>query len=1116
MQPTAFRPEAFDDDVPLLLATWDTGWTLRVAGRAALSGTKDQLNYFRAAHPSAILGPRTTRPTRLALGERETGVVGEALSRVFPDQAPVVVYNPTASNPFTRCTHLPKEVDNALSAAEHAIVLRRLVGLLPDHVFVLGASLKPRDVANVRVVREVVAVAGSSRVVPLTRLPVPGVTSIRGFAALLASPRVCSVTGSGTGTNTHLAALSGTLGFSIERGADPAMAANWARGGNFQMGSFRWRNPSASTGIHVLDWSARTESALAAAADAFACHHTTAHDPCARALYAAPDTAAALVRPLPGILDRRPARGGARRASCARRDDAGGAGALRRLRRRDGLPGPPARRRRPRTGRAGRGPGRALPSAGRNGAAPVRGLQPAQAARPHDCRCCADTRGRVMPRPPRALLRGSGHQAGPEHRRVEQQPPRRRPCSRIGQDGQLGEGLAQVRPGCGRRSGWRNPGTAVPGPAPPPRSAPPSGRSRRWRGRTRVGPAAGARWAREPVDLQIEPGEVVRAAAPPGLLPVDRHRPGTRIDAVQRVQVAVGQQRYGIELDGAQRALPQGAGEPRHQRDVVAERVPGRSRARRSPSAPRPASTFVAGRVRSSPQRTVRGPDGVEQGEGPPPSGGGQRGAGRGNEPADRGQRVAQVDRLGVQHRHDRVPADDLVADQTVRDVPQHPRHLVLPAQRRGCLRARIEDHSHHDVLPAARDRDGGEQCLAGGAVRGCRSLTGARTGRMPSARRALAAASPARSSGLVPVSMARVPPVCGADRWTSGAGAAMDPERTRNETRAITSAAAWLGLDTRQVRPVSQRRTGVYRVLVYAEAARQGFPAGMSVQAARVTTLSDSITPAHQTHRLVHDLHTRGAPVAAPRHRDIVATPDGEVGFWEWMEPAQVTARQWGRLTAAFHRSGAKGAHPPGRYHPATVFAPRLRRARELTSQQGHPLFGEHTLVRVFESALDAAVDQALTAAASVPAMLVLGDNQPGNVMSPPGGGPVLNDFERVAVGPAAVDLAALLLGLQHFGYPPAVAQEFLDGYGPGAPTPEQARPYARIRELSGAVIAMIQAGDSPEMEREMQVRAVAVTSPGAGDQWTFVDNPAAMTLAGVPAPQASTDEVPDARPGG
>jgi Phosphotransferase enzyme family len=155
-------------------------------------------------------------------------------------------------------------------------------------------------------------------------------------------------------------------------------------------------------------------------------------------------------------------------------------------------------------------------------------------------------------------------------------------------------------------------------------------------------------------------------------------------------------------------------------------------------------------------------------------------------------------------------------------------------------------------------------------------------------------------------------------------------------------------------------------------------------------------------------------------------------------------------------------------------------------------------------------------TAAASVPPILVLGDNQPGNVMSAPGSGPVLNDFERVAVGPAAVDLAALVLGLQHFGYPPAVAQEFLDGYGPGAPTLEQARPYARIRELSGAAIAMIQAGDSPEMEREMRVRAVAVTSPGAGQQWTFVGNPAAMTVAGVPGPQVTTVAAPGAaRPG-
>jgi hypothetical protein len=47
------------------------------------------------------------------------------------------------------------------------------------------------------------------------------------------------------------------------------------------------------------------------------------------------------------------------------------------------------------------------------------------------------------------------------------------------------------------------------------------------------------------------------------------------------------------------------------------------------------------------------------------------------------------------------------------------------------------------------------------------------------------------------------------------------------------------------------------------------------------------------------------------------------------------------------------------------------------------------------------------------------------------------------------------------------------------------------------------------------MRVRAVAVTCPGAGQQWTFVGNPAAMALAGVPGPQVTTVAAPGARPG-
>jgi hypothetical protein len=110
---------------------------------------------------------------------------------------------------------------------------------------------------------------------------------------------------------------------------------------------------------------------------------------------------------------------------------------------------------------------------------------------------------------------------------------------------------------------------------------------------------------------------------------------------------------------------------------------------------------------------------------------------------------------------------------------------------------------------------------------------------------------------------------------------------------------------------------------------------------------------------------------------------------------------------------------------------------------------------------------------------------------------GPILNDLERIVVGPAAVDLAALLLGVQHFGYPEGVAEDFRAGYGPEAPPLEDARPFARIRELSGAVIAMLNASDGPE--REMHVRATAIDHPADGTPRTYLGHPDAMHLAGL-----------------
>lgn len=332
-------------------------------------------------------------------------------------------------------------------------------------------------------------------------------------------------------------------------------------------------------------------------------------------------------------------------------------------------------------------------------------------------------------------------------------------------------------------------------------------------------------------------------------------------------------------------------------------------------------------------------------------------------------------------------------------------------------------------------------------------------------------------------------------------------PERVRRDQRAIVEAARVLDLRLISAQSVSLGRTGIYRTLVSAAVSAAvsaqppavAFPVGVSVAAAYVNREHDSVTPPAEMHSVLRRLYERGAPVAESRHDTVVSTRHGQVGFWEWMDHTPVTARQWGDLTGALHRAGRSVRHPRT-YEPRRVFQARLRRALELTDTPGHPLYRAGALLRRFEAALDVAVADARRAAATGPFTLVHGDNQPANVMSGRRG-LALIDFERIVTGPPAVDLAGLLLGLQHYCYPPEAAEDFLAGYGPDAPTLDQARPYTRIRELSGVVVAMIQAGDSAQMEEQMHIRRAAITDPGQGRPWTYVGPASASHLVTTPS---------------
>lgn len=332
----------------------------------------------------------------------------------------------------------------------------------------------------------------------------------------------------------------------------------------------------------------------------------------------------------------------------------------------------------------------------------------------------------------------------------------------------------------------------------------------------------------------------------------------------------------------------------------------------------------------------------------------------------------------------------------------------------------------------------------------------------------------------------------------------------------AIRQAAEVLGVRVLRCEQISARRTGVYRVSLSNDTpiSEEGdqFPAGLSLAAARIapaaTSANDPVTDQRGGHRAVHALAAGGVRVATPLHPHPVPTSEGQVAFWEWLNPASpLSAAEWGQLTAHLHTRGTHTARACsdasiGAYDPLPAFGRRLHLAHAHTERRGHRLHGKQMLLARFEAALETAIERARAAATRSGSVLVHGDNQPGNVLRTHAGTPVLADFERLAWGPATLDWSALLLGRWHYGFTAGHAQDFHHGYRCLAPVTDleatlaQAEPFARIRELSGVLVAMIASGDSGQWEREMYARLPTITDPGFGDRWTFIGRPADMRL--------------------
>ncbi|MFD7161122.1 hypothetical protein ACFV9C_41515 [Kribbella sp. NPDC059898] len=270
--PSAFPPSAVDPRFSRALYSWDSGWLYARYGTVFKRGVATAINAFDRAREQILdIGLPSPRPARIRprIGEIET------TTRHFADIVhgrPVIIYNPTSSNPVTRRTSIPKEVAWDLDIGQHEYLIRTLLQKFPTHHFLIGSALVSGDTQNRSIIAELGRrFAAEHRVSTILRAT-PDAVSLSGFAALLASPMVEATIGTATGTNTHLAALVGKRSFCLERAVDDEVRATWRRSDAVSTGAIHWRNPSPLAGSVNLRWDSRSRDDLLRAADAFALH----------------------------------------------------------------------------------------------------------------------------------------------------------------------------------------------------------------------------------------------------------------------------------------------------------------------------------------------------------------------------------------------------------------------------------------------------------------------------------------------------------------------------------------------------------------------------------------------------------------------------------------------------------------------------------------------------------------------------------------------------------------------------------------------------------------------------------------------------------------------------
>lgn len=258
--PSSFGPTEYNPSIKRALYYWDRGWEYVRYGTVIASGTKQGLNYFTGAlHAYGETGLPYAEPVDLMLPVEAVEKSRNAVRALFGNQSPTIIYNPTASNPYTRQTDIKKEVENILTAQEHAVIIRQVREELPQHNVLIASAMREGDAMNRAATIDLKSFFTTDENVK-TIFDMPEArTTIRDFAILLSSKTIVGMVGTATGTNTHLAAKVATPSFSIERAADDIMKENWSQPHTFQMGSFRWRNPSPLVATYNLDWHAKSE-----------------------------------------------------------------------------------------------------------------------------------------------------------------------------------------------------------------------------------------------------------------------------------------------------------------------------------------------------------------------------------------------------------------------------------------------------------------------------------------------------------------------------------------------------------------------------------------------------------------------------------------------------------------------------------------------------------------------------------------------------------------------------------------------------------------------------------------------------------------------------------------